>query len=194
MSALSEIGLYIIQTLGTLYIAIVLLRFILQVVRADFYNPISQFIVKASNPLVVPLRKIFPSVAGYDTASIVLALALQILVIFLSGLFAGGLIAPLNLALWSLVGLISMLVYIFYIGMIVMIIVSFIAPQSRHPIILLIRQLTNPICAPFQRLIPPMGGMDISPIFVFIALHVVRILLTHGAASIGLIAPLVPGI
>jgi len=195
MNPLTEIGLYVIQTLGTLYILTVLLRFLLQVARADFYNPISQFVVKATNPLVIPLRKVFPSIAGYDTASIILALLLEALVIVLCGLIAvGSLINPVDLITWSLIGLVSMTVYVFYFGLIIMIIVSFVAPHSQHPALMLIRQLTNPICAPFQRIIPPMGGLDISPIFVFIALHIVRILLTHGAKAVGLASLLVPGI
>ncbi|MDP3365837.1 MAG: YggT family protein, partial [Pseudomonas sp.] len=79
MSGLIEALIYIIQTLGSLYLLIVLLRFILQLVRADFYNPLSQFIVKATQPLVTPLRRIIPGFAGLDLASLVLAILVQLL-------------------------------------------------------------------------------------------------------------------
>lgn len=105
MPALQEIGILVIQTLGSLYLLIVMLRFFLQLARADFYNPISQFAVKATNPVLIPVRKVIPGVFGIDMASLVLALALQYLVIQVSALIMGaGIINPVNILIWASLG------------------------------------------------------------------------------------------
>jgi YggT family protein len=79
MSQLSQALILIVQTLGSLYLLIVLLRFILQLVRADFYNPLSQFIVRATHPLLRPLRRVIPSIGGLDLSSLLLAIIVQLL-------------------------------------------------------------------------------------------------------------------
>ncbi len=195
MGPLAEIGIYVIQTLASLYLLIVMLRFLFQLVRADFYNPISQFVVKATNPLLMPLRKAIPGLFGIDLASLVLALLVQWLAIQVVASLGGlGILNPLLVLTWGLVGLLSLTVNIFFWGMIVMIIVSWVAPQSYHPALLLLRQLVEPVMAPFRRLIPPMGGLDISPIFAFLVLNVVLILIRHIANAVGLHTQLVLGI
>ncbi len=194
MSTLSHIGIMIVQTIGSIYLLMVLLRFLLQLARADFYNPLSQSIVKATNPLLVPLRKMIPSLFGIDIACLLLALGVEFITVYLSVLLAGGLIDPLPALLWSGLGILSMTVYVFFICMIVMIILSFVAPYSRHPLAMLAVQLVRPICAPFQRLIPAIGGFDLSPIFVFLLLNIARTLIERGASMVGAIPQLVPGL
>jgi len=195
MGALSEIGTYIVQTLASLYLLVIMLRFLFQLVRADFYNPISQFMVKATNPLLIPLRKAIPGLFGIDLASLVLALLVQWLAIQLVASFAGlGIVNPVLVITWGMVGLLSLTANIFFWGIIIMIIVSWVAPHSYHPALLLLRQLVEPVMAPFRRLIPPMGGLDLSPIFAFLVLNVVKILITHLAGAVSLPPQLVLGI
>lgn len=194
MDAMKEIGLYLIQTLGSLYLTIVVLRFLFQVVKADFYNPISQFIVKATNPLLLPLRRIIPGLMGIDLASLVLALILQFIVINISALLYGGFVNPIHALTWGLVGIFSLMVEMYFWGLIAMIIISWVAPQSYHPAVLLLRQLVEPVMTPFRKLLPPMGGLDLSPLLAFMALNVVRIVVSHLANSTGLPAGLVLGI
>lgn len=196
MNPLAQIGILTLQTLGGLYLLVVLLRFLLQVARADFYNPLSQFVAKATNPLLLPLRRVIPGLFGLDLASLVLALAVQFVTVFGSGLMIG-LANPVIALLWSLLGIVSMVVYIYFVCMIAMIIISFVAPYTRHPVAMLTVQLVRPVCAPFQRLIPPMGGFDISPIFVFLLLNIARILIESAAATVGAVGVarhLVPGL
>lgn len=196
MNPLSQIGILVIQTLGGLYLLVVMLRFLLQIARADFYNPLSQFIAKATNPLLVPLRRVIPGLFGLDLACLLLAMVVQFTIVFLSGLMIG-LFSPLASLLWSLLGLLSLVVYIYFACMIIMIIISWVAPYTRHPFALLSVQLVRPLCAPLQRLIPPMGGIDISPIFVFLLLNVARVLIDSAAASLGAVGMarmLVPGL
>ncbi len=190
MNPLSQIGILTIQTLGGLYLLVVMLRFLLQVARADFYNPLSQFIVKATNPLLVPLRRLIPGLFGIDIACIALGLCLQFAIFFLILLFAGNLVNPLLLLIASALNLVSMAIQIYFICLIVMIIASFVAPYTRHPAVMLAVQILRPVSAPFQKIIPPMGGFDLSPIFIILAFKIVRILVMTVAQATGT-APLI---
>jgi YggT family protein len=195
MNAINEIFGYLIQTALSIYLLAMLLRFILQLVRADFYNPISQFLVKITNPLVVPLRKVLPGLGGIDLASLVLSILLQLACIIAMLLLHGlGLPNILLLAAWSVLGVIALLVNIYFFALLAMIILSWVAPGSSHPAIYLLYQITEPVMAPFRKALPPMGGMDFSPILVFILINVVQIALRHMAAGIGLHPALVIGL
>lgn len=187
MAPLQEIGTLIVQTLGSLYLLVVMLRFLLQQARADFYNPMSQFIVKATNPPLIPLRRVIPGVMGIDLASILLALVVQFLVIELGALILlGGLINPLIALMWSAVGLLALTANIYFWALLIMVIASWVAPQSSNPALRLVFQLVEPVMAPFRKLLPDMGGIDISPIFAFLALNVVQILIKYLAALAGM--------
>jgi YggT family protein len=195
MTALNEIFGYLIQTLLSLYLLAMLLRFLLQLARADFYNPICQFLVKVTNPLVIPLRRVIPGFAGLDMASLLLALLLQmagiVALLLINGL---GLPNILLLLAWSALGVVGLLVNIYFFALLAMIILSWIAPGSRNPAVYLLFQITEPVMTPFRKALPPMGGMDFSPILLFILINVVQIALRHLAAGIGLHPALVIGL
>lgn len=187
MSALGEIFSYLIQTLLTLALLAVVLRFLLQLVRADFYNPISQFLTRLTNPLVLPLRRVVPSLGGLDLSSLLLALVLQMAaIVALLGLRGLGPPNIVLLLLWSLLGMVSLIVNIFFFALLAMIILSWVAPTSRHPALLLLFQLTEPVMAPFRKMLPNMGGLDFSPILLFILINIIQIALRHLAAGVGL--------
>lgn len=192
---LVQIAQLLISTLAGLYLTVIVLRFLLQLVRADFYNPVSQFVVKATNPLLLPLRKVIPGVFGLDMASIVLALLFHALVITaLALILHNSFVPPLALALWSLVGTLAVTLNVFFWGMIIMIVVSWVAPQSYNPVLLLLRQLVEPLMAPFRKILPPMGGLDLSPILAFLSLGVLDIVVKYLAYQVGLAPALVIGI
>lgn len=176
-----------LQILSSFYLTIVLLRFLLQMARADFYNPISQFVVKATNPLLIPLRRMIPGWGGIDTASLVLALLIQS-VVFLLIMYAaqGALIDPLTLILWSAVAILGLVLKIYFWALIAVIILSWVAPASHHPGIQLLHQITEPVMKPFRKLLPPVGGLDLSPILVFLILNVVTIVVNELSRSVGL--------
>ncbi|MDH0096442.1 YggT family protein [Ectopseudomonas hydrolytica] len=189
MSGLIEALIYIIQTLGSLYLLIVLLRFILQLVRADFYNPLSQFIVKATQPLLTPLRRIIPGFAGLDLASLVLAILVQLLLMVvtltLMGYNVGGFI--LQLLVWSVIGVTSLFLKVFFFALIISVILSWVAPGSYNPGAQLVNQICEPLLVPFRKLLPNLGGLDISPIFAFITINLIdRFVIGSLAASTGL--------
>jgi YggT family protein len=172
----SEIFSLIFDTVSSLYLMIILLRFIFQMSRADFYNPISQFVVKATNPLLIPLRRVIPSAGGIDTASIVLAVVFQALVICIKLLvLGGGLANPLFIVALSVVMILDMLLEIYFWSLIIMIISSWIAPGSGHPALVLINQIVEPIMQPFRKILPPMGGLDLSPIIAFLVIQVLEV-------------------
>lgn len=195
MGAAAEIGTYLVQTLFELYLFVVVARFLLQVARADFYNPISQFIVKATNPLLMPIRKIVPGLGGLDLASVVLGVLLQVIAMSLILIMQGyGLYNPAMLALWGFIGLLAMVVNVYFFALIISIVLSWIAPGSYHPAALLISQIVAPIMRPIQAILPSMGGLDISPIFAFIGINITKILISHLGAATGLPPGLVLGI
>ena len=195
MTALNEILGYLVQTLLSIYLVAMLLRFLLQVVRADFYNPICQFLVKITNPLVIPLRKVIPGIGGLDLASLLLAVLLQVLAIVALMLLNGlGMPNPLLLVVWSTLGIVGLLVNIYFFALLAMIILSWIAGGSRNPAISLLHQITEPVMAPFRKVLPAMGGLDFSPILVFILINVLQIALRHLAVGVGLHPALVIGL
>ena len=188
MNALSAVLTYLVQTLLGLFLIAMLLRFLLQTVRADFYNPISQFVVKLTNPLVIPLRAIIPSYAGIDFASLVLVFLLQMAGIALVFLLRLGTLPPLHsLVLGAMLGVVALLVQFYIFALLATIILSWVAQGSRHPAILLLYQVTEPIMAPFRKLLPAMGGLDFSPIIVFILINVIQIVISHMAAALGVL-------
>ena len=195
MSGLAEALIYIIQTLGSLYLLIVLLRFILQLVRADFYNPLSQFTVKATQPLLKPLRRIIPGFGGLDLASLTLAILVQLVLMVVVVLIAGynPLAIGLQLLVWTIISVTSLFLKIFFFAMIISVILSWVAPGSYNPGAQLVNQICEPLLAPFRKLIPNLGGLDISPIFAFMALHLIdRFVIGNLAAMTGMPAVLSP--
>ncbi|MFW9605389.1 MAG: YggT family protein [Pseudomonas sp.] len=188
MTGLDSAGIYLVQTLGSLYLLIVLLRFVLQWLRADFFNPVSQFVVRATQPLLKPLRRLIPGVGGFDLASLVLALLLQTLLsalmLVLSG--AGGLIVSLlpMLLLWSLIAVLALFAKIFFFALVASVILSWVAQGSHNPGVLLVNQLCEPLLSPIRRILPNLGGLDLSPIFAFIALNLFDMLVIRNLAAL----------
>ena len=180
-----DAGSFLIDTVIGLYILAVLLRFLLQWVRADFYNPISQFLVTVTNPPLVFLRRFIPGLFGIDLASIVLLLILGIAKIYLLAWIAGFTPQFSGVVLMAIGELILLAVWVFIVTLFIRVILSWIQPRGYNPVLGLINQLTEPLMAPARRLIPPFGGLDISPIVIFVFLYltlmlVVRPILDYG--------------
>lgn len=183
MIGLNTAAVYILQTIGSLYLLIVLLRFILQLVRADFYNPLSQFIVRATHPLLKPLRKVIPSVAGLDLASLVLAILVQLVLMALTLMLLGyGLENPLQLLVWSIIGVTALFLKVFFFALIISVILSWVAQGSHNPTAMLINQICEPLLSPIRRILPSMGGLDLSPIVAFLLLNLIDMLVIRNLA------------
>ena len=195
MNPMMEIAYLLTQTFFSLLLMVVILRLLLQMSRADFYNPISQALVKVSNPLLLPLRRFIPPLGKIDSASVVLALLVQMLAIVPLLLIFGARIPNIVTLLgWSVIGCLALVANLYFFGILINIILSWVAPGTHHPAAALLYQLTEPVMQPFRKLIPPMGGIDLSPILVFLSINVVQILIKSMAQSSGLNPVLVFGL
>ena len=174
MSGLNGAAIFVIQTLGSLYLLIVLLRFILQLVRANFYNPLCQFTVKATQPLLKPLRRVIPSVFGLDMSSLVLAILVQMVIFAVVLTLSYMSFNILGLLLWAIIGVTALFLKVFFFAMIISVILSWVAPGSVSPGAELVNQITEPALAPFRRFLPSMGGLDISPILAFMVIQLIQ--------------------
>ena len=168
---------YLISTLTDLYVAAILLRLLLQWVRADFYNPLSQFLIKVTNPVLVPARRIIPSIGKLDTASVVVMLLLELAQLVIIKLLIQSDYGFQFLLLFAVQKLMVTLLVTYFVLIIARVLVSWIANQSRHPLIPLIYQLTEPVLRPISRLLPPIGGIDLSPLIALVALRFLLLLL-----------------
>lgn len=168
---------FLVEIIFGAYALIVMLRFLLQWVRADFYNPLSQFIVKATSPLLNPLRKVIPSLGGKDTASLVLAwLVLSLEVLLILAFNGQGFQLPAALAL-AVPRLLDLVINVFLFSILIQVILSWINPGTYNPAIGVINSLTEPLLGPARRVIPPLGGLDLSPMLVMIGLYLLKMLL-----------------
>ena len=174
MSGLNGAAIFVIQTLGSLYLLIVLLRFILQLVRANFYNPLCQFIVKATQPLLKPLRRVIPSLFGLDMSSLVLAIIVQMVIFAVVLTLSYMSFNVFGLLLWAIIGVTALFLKVFFFAMIISVILSWVAPGSVSPGAELVNQITEPALAPFRRFLPSMGGLDISPILAFMVIQLIQ--------------------
>lgn len=180
MGYLSNAGVFLIQTLFGIYEVIILLRFLLQLVRADFYNPISQFIVKATSLPLRPLRRIIPGLAGVDVASLILLLVVVIVELLLLSVVANLPMPTLpGIIVLALVELLKLLIYVLLFSVFVLAILSWVSPGGYNPVANLLYQITAPLLRPARRLLPPMGGLDLSPMVVMIVLYLMILLVIH---------------
>lgn len=185
--ALSAIE-FILGTVLNLYAMIMALRFVMQTVRADYYNPLAQFVVNATDPLVKPSRRVIPSIGRYDTASLLLCfgvLLLKLIIFKVMGLnvvSAFGVAFPvaaasiIALVLAALVDVIYLLFNIFIFSMFIQALLSWIPSSGPNPVATLLDSITRPVLAPVRRIVPPMGGLDLSVMVAIIGLYAIRIL------------------
>ena len=171
---------FLIDILFQLYATVLLIRLLLQWVRADFYNPISQFIVKITNPPVIPLRKIIPGFGGVDVATLLLVF----LVLAIKAMLIYQTIEPLAILIIATGETLILIISIFLYSIIIQAIMSWVNPDPRNPAVSLLNSLTFPILKHFRNLMPPISGMDISPIFAIIILMFVQYSIRYVFATV----------
>jgi len=162
---------FLIQAIIGFALYVVLLRFWMQWVRADFRNPIGQFIITVTNPVVLPLRKILPSIGNMDTATILLAYVIGLVKIFAYLILREHIADPLNYIIWGIGLFIKASIYLFIAAILIQVIASWINPNSYHPIVSIAHSIGNLITAPVRRIIPPLAGLDFSPLLVLLLLQ-----------------------
>ncbi len=172
--------IFVTKTLIDLYILAYVLRLVLQWARADFYNPFAQFIMRATNPLVLPGRRVLPAVGRLDTATLLAILLLEALAVALLWWLYGKpwlLDAPRLMAYASLRTIVAFL-NLFFFAIIIRVILSWVSPGVHSPVTAIIWAVTEPVMAPVRRLVPALGGLDLSPLFLLIGLQALRMLVS----------------
>ncbi len=173
---------YIIDALTSLYIFVLLLRIWLPLLRADFRNPLAQGVLRLTSPLVVPLRRLVPSFGRLDTATVLVAFVIQyaavLLILFIyAALLSNPLPSSGLIALTSVVKLISLSVSLFVFAIVIRVVLSWVSPGLHNPATALVSTLTEPVLRPIRRLLPPMGGFDLSPMLTIIGLYALNIVI-----------------
>ena len=187
-SALTDIGMTIVQPLFSLAMLLIALRFLAQLCGVSGYNPISMTLRRVTNVIVLPLSRLLPSGNRFSPGALIALILIQMAFIALMLGLVGQLDAfnVLQAVIWSALGAAGLLISIIFYSVIAMIVVSFLAPQSSHPAVEFVWELTEPVMAPLRQVLPPMGGLDFSPIILFIALNVIRVSLGHMAVAVGM--------
>ncbi len=170
---------FLVETLFGLYLMVVILRLWLQLVRADFYNPFSQFVVKVTQPVVGPLRRFIPAIGKFDTATLVFALLIACLKTFVIVALVRGLsIDPVSLVIVGFIEVVKEVFNLMFWMLIIRALLSWVS-QGQNPIELVIAQLTEPFLRPIRKILPPIGGLDLSILVAIIALQFVKLLLSQ---------------
>ena len=168
---------FVVQTLFELYILCYLLRLVLQITRADFHNPLSQFIVRVTSPIVSPLRRFVPAVRGLDTATLLVFLTLEAVATWLLAWNAGITLSAVPMILLVLLRSIYTVVRMYVFAILIYAILSFLNPGTYNPLSSVLANISEPLLRPFRRIIPTIGGLDLSPLFVIISLQALLIAL-----------------
>jgi YggT family protein len=163
--------IFIIKTIAQLYLLVLLLRFWLPLLRADFRNPLAQGILRITSPLVVPLRRLLPAIGRIDTATIVVAFAIQYLTFLVVLAMAGHMVATIPVLITTLIELGILTLNMFFFVILIKIILSWVAPNTHNYATALLSTMAEPVLRPFRRIIPPIGALDISPIFAIVLLQ-----------------------
>lgn len=169
--------IFLVKTLFGLYTTIVIIRFLLQWAGADFYNPLSQFVVRVTSPVLRPLRRMLPSHGALDYASLFLAWLLKVVELMLLGLLLGLGLNPIGPFAWAIPALVALFISIFLFAILIRVILSWLNPDPYNPAVSILTRLTDPLLLPAQRLLPPIGGIDLSPMLVMLGLILLQMLL-----------------
>ncbi|MBA3581227.1 MAG: YggT family protein [Gammaproteobacteria bacterium] len=169
--------LLIVDTFFYIVMLIVYLRLIMQVVRADFYNPLAQGVLKATSPVLIPLRRLLPSFGKWDTASLVLLCLLAIAHSMLTLLIHGVSLLPNAVVVFAFIDLVKFLFQFYFFSILIQVILSWVQPGDMNYTSILLHQINRPLLNPVQKLLPPMGGFDLSPMIVLLLLQVAQMLI-----------------
>lgn len=169
--------IFLIKTLADLYLLTFLLRFIMQWVRASYDNPLAQFVLRVTSPLVVPARRVLPSVGGLDTPTLAVLIVLEIVVTFVLLLLAGLSLPVPVVLLYSLLRLIALALWFYTVALFIYVLLSWFGDRGANPMSELLGELVEPLLRPARRLLPPIGGFDLSALIVILLLQAAMIAL-----------------
>lgn len=187
-NALSDIAVTIASPLFSLALFLIAMRFLAQLCGVSPYNPISTGIRKVTDPIVAPINRLIPAGKRLNIGAIAALILCQtayiaVMLWILNRFDAFNVVQAL---IWGALGAAGLLINIIFYSVLAIIVVSFLAPQSNHPAVEFLWQLTEPVMAPLRSVIPPMGGLDFSPILLFIGINVIRVSLANMAVAVGM--------
>ena len=163
---------FIVRTLLSMLLFVFMLRVLLQWARADFRNPLAQAVVKITNPLVLPLRRVLPPVGKVDTSSIIAVLIVAAIeVAILSLLIEQNLPDPLTWVKRAVLEIVRTVLYAYFWAILLYSVLSMVAPGGYSPMQSLLAALCEPVLRPFRRIIPSIAGLDLSPLWALIAIQ-----------------------
>jgi len=163
--------IFVLRTLTELYLFLYLLRFWLPFFRADFRNPVAQGVLRLTSPVIIPLRRVIPPFGRVDTATVLVAFLIEYLLIWVLLAIRGGSADVLTLTLTAIANLGILSFRLFFFVILIRVLLSWVAPHNHNPITALLATIAEPILRPFRRILPPIGGFDLSPIFAIILLQ-----------------------
>jgi len=170
-----ESVLFLVKALGDLYVMAFLLRFLLQWVRADFYNPLAQVVVKVTDPLIKPARRLIPSLRSVDLPTLIVLVVLELALVWMILAIASVSASAGLIAIWTILRLIRTTLSLYMFSILLYVIMSWISPGGYHPIVRVLMDLNEPLLRPARRLLPPIGGLDLSPMLVALVIIATRI-------------------
>ncbi len=182
---LTNAGAFLVNTLFGLYILALLLRLMAQWVRADFYNPVVHFLYTITEPAIRPLRRFFPARGSVDWAGIAVVFGLEVIKLFLVGLIAGRFLAIGGLLVVAVGDVLNLLLNIYIFTILIEVILSWVSPGTYHPAVHFLYRINSPVLEPARRLIPPISGLDLSPLVVIIAIQLIKMLVVAPINDMG---------
>jgi YggT family protein len=187
-NALSDIAVTIASPLFSLALFLIAMRFLAQLCGVSPYNPISTGLRSITDPIVAPINRLVPAGKRLNIGAVIALIVCQVIYIavMLALISRFDAFNVLQSLIWSTLGASGLLINIVFYSVLAMIVVSFLAPQSNHPAVEFVWQLTEPVMAPLRNFIPSMGGLDFSPIVLFIGINVIRVSLGHMAVAVGM--------
>ena len=168
---------FLVRILSHLYLLLFLLRFIMQWIRADFYNPLAQFIVRATNPLIVPARRVIPSTAYVDVPTLVVLILIEAIATWLLLNIAAVPATLGEFAGYVLLRLVSLTLSLYTWTILVYVILSWVSPGGYHPLKMILAELNEPVLRPIRRVLPPISGLDLSPLLAIILIQALSVAL-----------------
>jgi YggT family protein len=187
MSYLANAATILIEIAFGLATLLFLLRLLLQLFRANFYNPICQFFYQATNPVLMPLRRLLPPLRGLDLGALLIAYLLQVVKLWLLAAMVGAAMTVPGSLVLAVASLLGFLLTVYFWLLLLRIVVSLINPQSQHPALPLLGQLTEPLLRPIRRRLPALGPFDLSPLVLFLAIVLARVLIVAPIQDFGLL-------
>lgn len=175
----SQIAVFLVEVLFSLYIIAVVIRLLLGFARASFHNPLSQFLVRVTNPVLLPLRRFIPAIGSIDTSAILLAYGLTLVKISLLFLITRGAIMFPESLFVALGDLLKTIIWVYIIALILQAVISWVGSAQGNPVSPLINSLTNPILRPIRKIVPLVGMMDLSPLVAILGLNILLIIVQN---------------